>query len=242
MTEEKPNRPLPEAEGGAFNLAPKTVRPLEDIKVDADARLVEQARRSQAEDLDKQADRKERIDQHLIGNDFFGFKPTGDFDPYDPVVLEQLSTLLMNMEARRRKANPEFDITTEWDKAKTLKFFERKYVANQNLEKAADEDEENRDEYQKAIDTVRTNNPNIDNLALARELQDNFSADIPPEHLAHLQAFVRIQELAATPEDTATFAVCMPSVRGKGECKMNSVFRLCYGRFGYNLTIVTPLQ
>jgi len=81
-----------------------------------------------AESLDKESDRKERIDQHLIDNDFFGFKPTGDFDPYDPEVLNQLSTLLVDMETRRRKSKPDFDITSDWDEAKTLKFFNRKYV------------------------------------------------------------------------------------------------------------------
>jgi hypothetical protein len=49
MTEEKVSRPLPEAEGSALNSAPKTVRPLADIKTEADANQARQEQIHKAE-------------------------------------------------------------------------------------------------------------------------------------------------------------------------------------------------
>ncbi len=201
MTEE--SQSLPNIESGAAPRQVQKKRSFEEIEAKADASMAKRDQINNAEAVDKQSDRKERIDQHLIDNDFFGFKPTGDFDPYDPEVLNQLSTLLVDMETRRRKSKPDFDITSDWDEAKTLKFFNRKYVEREDLEEGAEKKEDDRDGYFKAVATVRKNNPNIDNLSLCRKLATEHKADIPPEHLAKLQAFIQIQSLATTPEDAA---------------------------------------
>jgi len=194
MTEEE-FHPQTDLEGGTFEGASPPAKSLEELETENQNYKGQAEKIAHAEQIEAFSDRHGQIELFLMENDLFGF------EPYSPEVLGDLTTLLVDLEAGFRRRKPEYDITGEWDEKQITTYFERKYVVSTNLEDSAEAKEQNRDGYTQAVKLVRTNNPNIDNLTLCRELIANHGGDIPPEHLARLQSFAAIPDMAATPEE-----------------------------------------
>ncbi|PHS23562.1 MAG: hypothetical protein COA84_10950 [Robiginitomaculum sp.] len=194
MTEEA-SRPLPETDGGALKSAPKTVRPLEDIKAQADTRLAEQARRDQAEKAAETADRGKQIESFILENNLLNNEAIFGDKPLNDKTMAIAVKLLLDVENKARQGQPNFDITKIWNGETAKKYLERKY-SKKEVQSDRVEDDTDDEKYTKAISKVRAENPNIDNLTLAKELKDNHANDIPPEYLSKIQAFVQMQALA----------------------------------------------
>ncbi len=196
MTEEI-NRPLSNVEGGTPQKSEQPKRSLEDVEAKADASLARRDQINEAEKSTESADRQGQVELFLMENEMFGY------EPYSEDVMASLTALLLDVEGKLRRVRPEFDITKDWNEEQVRKYLKRKYDRRELSEEAAEKDEDDRDGYTKAVETVRKNNPNIDNLSLCQKLIAEHEANVPPQHLAKLQTYIQIQNLATTPEDAA---------------------------------------
>lgn len=188
---------LPEEEGGALKRVPESVQPLKtgETQAQTDANLAKQDQIHQAEQSAETADRQGQIELFLMENDLFGF------EPYSPEVLADLSDLLVKKETLKRQSKPEFNITSDWSSRKTLGYFDKKYTAQSRKEEKVEKTDLD-ENYADQVAALRENNPDITNVELCTTLLET-PKKIPSTEIAKLQAFVSIQELAATPEDAA---------------------------------------
>lgn len=194
MSEQAGAHPSPERADGEMPKVEKPVATLEEIEANADQVQQQQERIHDAEMADENSDREMIISQFLIDQELFGYEPYGDD------TLTALSEILLREETERRSINPEFDITS-WSERRVERALSRNYIVERK-DSAAELRETEWTSYRAARNSIIQESPDITNAELCRKLLEN-PEQVPDTERNRLQAFVRIQDLAANEADGA---------------------------------------